>query len=231
MEVSPVEQSGPLKASRSAQQHPTPDTEHRRAAMKTCCLFLLHLCVCQLLCVPLQPELTHTHGTQPELTHTHAEHTLKALSLAKKILSDIPAVQELCAPNTGLSSSTDDKHLEFLSSEFQIPMVPLLKSEALTQEERVQRMLIGLELHHRVLRKLLEPCSPMNLLNDLTELRALLLLQVPPAGPEVFPHTHTLSAPLSQFQLQVCVRVTLRQLRSFMQDVFRSLRHISVSRR
>lgn len=181
----------------------------------SCSSVLLHLCVCQLLCVPLQPQLTHTH----------TEHTLRALSLAKKILNDIPAVQELCAPNTGLSSSTE----EFLSSEFQIPTLPLLKSEDLTLEERVQRMLIGLELHHRVLLKLLEPCRPENLLNDLAELRTLLLLQVPSAGPQVLPHTHTLSAPLSQFKLQVRVRATLRQLRSFMQDVFRSLRCISVS--
>ncbi|XP_077089856.1 colony stimulating factor 3 (granulocyte) b isoform X2 [Siphateles boraxobius] len=160
-----------------------------------------------------------------------------AMSLAKEILSGIRGAHDACVTSAGLTLSSEAKSLEYLLSEIVIPAPPVLKSEELTMETSLSRVVNGLELHHRLLEELGEFLSSSGELKHLlAAVRELCdqvkevqrLAQIPsPESQDGFPG---LSLHLrSDYQVQVAAHLTLQQLRSFTQDVFRTLRHISVS--
>ncbi|XP_056099382.1 colony stimulating factor 3 (granulocyte) b [Rhinichthys klamathensis goyatoka] len=160
-----------------------------------------------------------------------------AMSLAKKILSDIRGAHDACVTSAGLTLSSEAKSLEYLLSDIGIPAPPVLKSEELTMETSLSRIVNGLELHRRLLEEVGVALSSSEelkpLLAGVRDLRDQVeevqrLAQIPsPESQDGFPG---LALQLrSDYQVQVAAHLTLQQLRSFTQDVFRTLRHISAS--
>uniref|UniRef100_A0A672M4N4 Uncharacterized protein n=1 Tax=Sinocyclocheilus grahami TaxID=75366 RepID=A0A672M4N4_SINGR len=144
-------------------------------------------------------------GSAPLRTHE----LTRAMSLARKILSEIPAAHDACVKAT-------------------VSMCACLSDVSLS------RIVDGLELHHKLLqeiKELLTSTEELNLLlADITDLAAQMqqLAQTATESQKtVFP---ALSPQLnSNYHVQVAIHLSLQQLRSFTQDVFRSLRHIAVS--
>ncbi|KAL0150851.1 hypothetical protein M9458_053770 [Cirrhinus mrigala] len=160
------------------------------------------------------------------------------MSLAKKILSDIPAVHEACVKTTGLTLSSEAQHLEYLLSDIGIPAPPVLKSEDLTMDVSLNRIVSGLDLHHELLREIKELLTSTEELNlllaDIRDLSAQVhkmqeLAQIPSTVSQKAAFAALSPRLSSDYQIQVAVHLSLQQLRHFTQDVFRSLRHIAVS--
>uniref|UniRef100_A0A671NBU5 Colony stimulating factor 3 (granulocyte) a n=1 Tax=Sinocyclocheilus anshuiensis TaxID=1608454 RepID=A0A671NBU5_9TELE len=161
----------------------------------------------------------------------------RAMSLARKILSEIPAAHDACVKATGLTLSSEAEHLEYVLSGIGIPAPPLLKSEHLSLDVSLSRIVDGLELHHKLLQEIKELLNSTEeltlLLADITDLSAQVQKMQQLAQPATesqktaFP---ALSPQLnSDYHVQVAIHLSLQQLRSFTQDVFRSLRYIAVS--
>ncbi|KAK7125223.1 hypothetical protein R3I94_019308 [Phoxinus phoxinus] len=160
-----------------------------------------------------------------------------AMSLAKKILGDIRGAHDACVTSAGLTLSSEAKSLDYLLSDIGIPAPPVLKSEELTMETSLKRIVNGLDLHHKLLEeigvalKCSEELKPVlagvrDLCDQVQEVQRL--AQIPsPESQDGFPGLSLQRH--SDFQVQVAAHLTLRQLRSFTQDVFRTLRHISAS--
>ncbi|XP_039519185.1 colony stimulating factor 3 (granulocyte) b [Pimephales promelas] len=160
-----------------------------------------------------------------------------AMSLAKKILGDIRGAHDACVTSAGLTFSSEAKSLEYLLGDIGIPAPPVLKSEELTMETSLNHIVNGLELHRRLLEEVGVALSSSEelklLLVGVRDLRVQVeevqrLAQIPsPESQDGFPG---ISLQLrSDYQVQVAAHLTLQQLRSFTQDVFRTLRHISAS--
>uniref|UniRef100_A0A9J7Y3J0 Colony stimulating factor 3 (granulocyte) b n=1 Tax=Cyprinus carpio carpio TaxID=630221 RepID=A0A9J7Y3J0_CYPCA len=173
----------------------------------------------------------------PLRTHELTRAVDSAMSLARKILSDIPAAHEACVKATGLTLSSESEHLEYLLSDIGIPAPPLLKSEHLSLDVSLSRIVDGLELHHKLLQEIKELLTSTEeltlLLADITDLSAQVhkmqqLAQIPTESQKTtFP---AISPQLSSdYHVQVAIHLCLQQLRSFTHDVFRSLRHIAAS--
>ncbi|KAI7789973.1 hypothetical protein IRJ41_010848 [Triplophysa rosa] len=163
------------------------------------------------------------------------------VSLAKKILDDIPRVHDACVKTTGLTLelSAEAHNLEYLLSEIGIPAAPLLKtiSEDHSLAESLSRMLEGLDLHRDLLQNLSDVLSSTEtlklLLADIRDLSAQVqqmqqLAQIP-MTPSQRNIPHVSSRLSSDYKVQVAAHLSLQQLRRFTQDVFRCLRHIAVS--
>ncbi|CAM4630177.1 unnamed protein product [Leuciscus chuanchicus] len=195
-----------------------------RTTMKFYLILVAHCCLTLVYNAPLRGH---------ELTCA----VKNAVSLAKEILSNIRGAHDACVTSAGLTLSSEAKSLEYLLSDIGIPAPPVLKSEELTMETSLNRIVNGLELHH----KLLEEIGVV--LNSSEELKPLLagvrdlcdqvkkvqrLAQIPsPESQDGFPGLSLQGR--SDYQVQVAAHLTLQQLRSFTQDVFRTLRHISAS--
>uniref|UniRef100_A0A8C1XHU8 Colony stimulating factor 3 (granulocyte) b n=1 Tax=Cyprinus carpio TaxID=7962 RepID=A0A8C1XHU8_CYPCA len=194
--------------------------------MKFCLILaVLRCCLTLLDAAPLQKQ---------EMTRA----VERATSLAKKILSDVPAAHQACVNTAGLALSSEAGHLEFFLSDLGIPAPPVLKSEDLSMDVSLSRIVAGLDLHRDLLQDIRERSSSTEelslLLADITDLSAQVhqmqqLAQIPSTVSQkaAFP---ALSPRLSgDYQVQVAIHLSLQQLRSFTQDVFRSLRHIAAS--
>ncbi|XP_051526808.1 LOW QUALITY PROTEIN: colony stimulating factor 3 (granulocyte) b [Myxocyprinus asiaticus] len=197
--------------------------------MKLVLILVVH-CYLMLVCsVPLIVSHDLSHAVE------------RGVSLAKKMLSDIPAVHETCVKTTGLTLelSGEAKNLEYLFGDISIPEPPVLKtiSENLTLAMSLSRIVEGLELHHKLLQRIREFLTSTEkldlLLADIRDLSSQVqemqqLAQIPStvsqkAFPDLSPNLD------SDYQVQVTTHLSLQQLRSFTQDVFRSLRQIAVS--
>ncbi|KAK2887363.1 hypothetical protein QQF64_013512 [Cirrhinus molitorella] len=193
--------------------------------MKFYLILAVHCCLTLVDSAPLQKhELTRAVET--------------GMSLAKKILSDIPAVHEACVKTAGLTLSSEAKHLEYLLSDIGIPAPPVLKSEDLTMDVSLKLIVNGLDLYHELLqeiKELLTSTEELNLLlADIRDLSAQVhemqqLAQIPSTASQKAAFTALSSRLNSDYQIQVAVHLSLQQLRSFTQDVFRSLRYIAAS--
>ncbi|XP_051991532.1 colony stimulating factor 3 (granulocyte) b [Xyrauchen texanus] len=196
--------------------------------MKSYLFLAVHCCLTLVYSAPLKV----AHHLKPEIT--------VGMSLAKKILDNIPAVHETYLKRTGLTLelSSEEQNLEYLSG-ISIPEPPVLKtiSEDFTLEMSLSRIVEGLELHHALLQRISESLTSTEKLNlllaDISELSAQVkkmqqLAQISSkVSQKAFPD---LSPSLdSNYQVQVITHLSLQQLRSFTQDVFRSLRQIAVS--
>uniref|UniRef100_A0A673MW85 Uncharacterized protein n=1 Tax=Sinocyclocheilus rhinocerous TaxID=307959 RepID=A0A673MW85_9TELE len=131
----------------------------------------------------------------------------RATSLAKKILSDIPAAQQASVTGAVRNCVHTGAHVLTASAIIDV---------------RLSRIVAGLELHRGLLQDLRQLSSSTEELNSLTSLTQL----NSPTTKAAFP---ALSPRLSGDQVQVAIHLSLQQLRSFTQDVFRSLRHIAAS--
>ncbi|XP_067267745.1 colony stimulating factor 3 (granulocyte) b [Chanodichthys erythropterus] len=189
--------------------------------MKFYLTLAVHCCLALVYSAPLR---------DPKMTHA----VESAMSLAQKILRDIPGAHEACVKTTGLTLSSEAKDLEYLLNDIGIPAPPVLKSEELTMEMSLSRIVEGLELHHKLLQEIgsvLSSTEELNLLlADVTDLSAQLhemqrLAQIPSTESK---KAFTLQLN-GDYQVRVAAHLSLKQLRSFTQDVFRSLRHIALS--
>ncbi|KAF4100028.1 colony stimulating factor 3 (granulocyte) b isoform X2 [Onychostoma macrolepis] len=162
----------------------------------------------------------------------------RATSLTKKILSDIPAAHRACVKTTGLTLSSEAEHLEYLFSDLGIPAPPVLKSEDLSMDVSLSRIVAGLELHRELLQDITELLSSTEeltlLLADIRDLSDQIyqmqqLAQTPSTVSQKAAFTALSPRLNSDYRVQVAIHLSLRQLRSFTQDVFRSLRHIAAS--
>ncbi|XP_067282668.1 colony stimulating factor 3 (granulocyte) b [Pseudorasbora parva] len=159
-----------------------------------------------------------------------------AMSLAKKVLSGVPAAHAACVTNTGLTLSGDAKSLEYLLSEIGIPAPPVLKSEGFTLDMSLSRIINGVELHAKLLQDISNALScPEELEMLIADLRELStqaqqmrgLAQIATESQDVVPQFSLRMD--SDFRKQMAAHLSLQQLRNFTQDVIRSLRHISLS--
>ncbi|XP_051729745.1 colony stimulating factor 3 (granulocyte) b [Ctenopharyngodon idella] len=189
--------------------------------MKFYLILAVHCCLTLVYSAPLR---------DPEMTRA----VESAMSLAQKILRDIPGAHEACVTTMGLTLSSEAKDLEYLLSDIGIPAPPVLKSEELTMEMSLSRIVKGLELHHKLLQEIGAVLSSTEelklLLADVRDLSAQLhemqrLAQIPSTESQ---KAFTLQLN-SDYQVRVAAHLSLKQLRSFTQDVFRSLRHIALS--
>ncbi|XP_030649113.1 colony stimulating factor 3 (granulocyte) b [Chanos chanos] len=166
----------------------------------------------------------------------------RGTSLIKKILNDIPGVHDSCVTIEDLTLDTakEAKNLEYMVTLLNIPRAPTLKalSEDFTLEMSLNRISDGVSLHQRLLTAVKKRVSPSdkltNLLADVRDLLAQVqqmqkLAKVPAASQ---PQTATdISSRLTgDYEVQVATHLTLKQLQSFGQDIFRTLRHIVLSK-
>ncbi|XP_043090044.1 colony stimulating factor 3 (granulocyte) b [Puntigrus tetrazona] len=189
------------------------------------------------LIVAVQCCLTLAHAA-PLHTQEMTRAVERATSFAKKVLSELPAAHRACVKNAGLSLSGEAEHLDYLLTDLRIPAPPVLKSEDLSMDVSLSRIVAGLELHRELLqdiRGLLSSTEELTiLLADIRDLSAQVqqmqeLAQIPSTVSQKAVFT-PLSPRLSgDYEVQVALHLSLQQLRSFTQDVFRSLRHIAAS--
>uniref|UniRef100_A0A672MKT0 Uncharacterized protein n=1 Tax=Sinocyclocheilus grahami TaxID=75366 RepID=A0A672MKT0_SINGR len=116
-----------------------------------------------------------------------------------------------CLQGLGLSGAAE--HLEYWLSDLGIPAPPVLKSEGLSMDVRLSRIVAGLELHRGLLQDLRQ-------LSSSTEELSLLLADITDLSAQVLPSDSLTSVD----QVQVAIHLSLQQLRSFTQDVLRSLK-------
>ncbi|XP_062337777.1 colony stimulating factor 3 (granulocyte) a isoform X1 [Osmerus eperlanus] len=156
------------------------------------------------------------------------EQTLeKAQSLVKKILFDIPSVQK----DLTLDPSSHTGNLQLMLKTLGIPPNPTIKpiSAHFTLEVCLQRMSLGLQLHHSLLRDLTSASTSaiQHLQVDLRDLKALVnKMQKQSQLSEEPSFTLSISG---TYDVQVATHLALQQLRIFSHDLGRSLRNIQAS--
>uniref|UniRef100_A0A671R5K2 Uncharacterized protein n=1 Tax=Sinocyclocheilus anshuiensis TaxID=1608454 RepID=A0A671R5K2_9TELE len=137
----------------------------------------------------------------------------RATSLAKKILSDISAAQQACvsADLRQLSSSTEE--LSLLLADITDLSAQVLPSDSLTSLTQLNSPTTGESGFNM-------GCAVLAQVQQLAQIPSTV------SQTAAFP---ALSPRLSGDQVQVAIHLSLQQLRSFTQDVLRSLRHIAAS--
>ncbi|XP_037391480.1 colony stimulating factor 3 (granulocyte) b [Pygocentrus nattereri] len=194
------------------------------------------LLIAALLCSLLAVSISAPVQFSPQ--EGFSQHMELAKSFTKKLLSEIPTVHHSCVGTEGLSlePSAEVKNLEYIMAALAIPAAPRLApiSETHTPAMSLGRISEGLQLHQHLLQevkkklKCSEKLTP--LLADLRDLSAQVHklqqeAQLTPSEPQA--QSSSLSSRLTgDYEVQVATHLVLQQLRSFGQDVFRSLRHI-----
>ncbi|XP_074553428.1 colony stimulating factor 3 (granulocyte) b [Halichoeres trimaculatus] len=174
-----------------------------------------------------------------DLPPTFREEAEQAKTLVEKILTDIPAVHSATVDTEGLTldPSTQTENLQMMVASLGIPASPVLKplSERFTLDQCVNRMSAGSQMYQELLGVLSHRLSGLSDLQE--DLRNLVthinkmkeVAQLSSGGEEDQNYSLDLAAQGS-YNLQVAVHLTLTQLRSFCQDLKRSLRAISSHR-
>ncbi|XP_046894497.1 colony stimulating factor 3 (granulocyte) a [Hypomesus transpacificus] len=158
------------------------------------------------------------------------EQTLEqAQGLVEKILRSIPSVQK----DQTLDPSSQTGDLQLMVKTLGIPPAPTFKaiSTHFTLEVCLQRMSLGLQLHHSLLGALTPASSSAtkHLQADLRDLQALVNKMQGQSQLSVTPKSEEPGFTLNisgSYEVQVATHLALLQLRTFSHDLVRSLRNI-----
>ncbi|XP_041634099.1 granulocyte colony-stimulating factor-like [Cheilinus undulatus] len=187
---------------------------------------VLHVFLCSLL-VQSAPI-----SSPSDLPPAFREAAAQAKTLVEKILRDIPAVHGATVNTEGLTldPSTQTENLQMMATTLRIPAAPVLKplSERFTLDVCVSRMAAGSRLYQGLLGVLSESLDGLTDLQ--ADLRDLLMninkmkeaAQLSSSSEDQNLDFH----PQGNFEVQVAIHLTLKQLRSFCHDLIRSLRAV-----
>lgn len=158
----------------------------------------------------------------------------KAHVLVQKILQDLDLVYASVITIPGLTFDPADHspNLQLIMSQIDLPPAPVL-SPSLVVKSCVQRIWEGCELHERIVGVLATNVKGLShLSNDLQDLKHQIsqmgkLLGLTDSSVDQSQSSELAGRIHEDYYAQVATHKTLRQLRSFCQDVNRSLRFMS----
>ncbi|XP_061079125.1 uncharacterized protein LOC133113967 [Conger conger] len=155
-------------------------------------------------------------------------------SLVSKVRSDIEGVRKSCVPEA-FKWDSPTQNLQYMKSVLGIPPSPILKSLSndFTMELCLNHISEGLQLHQDLLTSIRDRISkPEKMTELLADIRDLLaqvvkMRELAQLGAGEQYGGSGLSAQLTEvYKVQAAAHITLDQLDSFSQHVFRSLRNI-----
>ncbi|XP_043956337.1 granulocyte colony-stimulating factor-like [Gambusia affinis] len=161
------------------------------------------------------------------------ETAVEAKTLSEKILTDISAAHAATVKDFSLDSSTSN--LQLMAASMEIPSSPVLQalSPHFTLETCVSRMLAGVQMYQNLLEVLSSKVSGLDDLRaDLRDLLTHINKLKEGAQLIVDVSDQNLSTNLASYlqdshNVQVALRLTLTQLRSFCHDLIRTFRVLS----